>query len=655
MAFLAMAAVAAMAAARAWTGDDAFITFRVVEQLLAGHGPVFNTGERVQVFTHPLWLVLLTLWRAAGGPLFPGVMGLSVALFVAASGLLAWTFRDKPAAIVACAGLVFFSRTVVDFASGGLETPLSFLLLAAAVHALRTDRPRLAIAWLCLLPLNRLDLLPWAAVFAWTAAAPGARSRIGAMAWLVAPALAWVVFSTIYYGAPLPNTANAKLAEPLAARLDPGLGYVVASLAVDPGSLALMLMGFIVGFGGWKRGGLDGRIAAASLAAATVACAYAVWCGGDFMLGRFLLPALWAAMVAVPAGFPRAAEDAKSLGYCALTFGTLAVLVALNGSTTTQLWLGLEADSPRRNVFRVGAVDERRNYIPWFGAFSREPVPRHADEPVTSEPRLIVGLGWESFFGKLDQAYVDQFALADPLLARIAPVGQARPGHAYRPYPGEFWRWRDPTHAFGDVRLDALASDLRLAHRHDSIWSAHRWQAIARLLTTGPVGLDALRVREGTSEIDFDVQPWRLYRPDADAPSYEVWLRLYDEAAFDPPVRFPAALDAACKPYAVPGAIDASNTIEVRGRETLRLRCPRAYVDAAPIAMRIGAPSRDASGQVRFDDIVGLTRPRLWWLDAVPLWLTQGWRERPRPALAQAVVLAFAALAFAWRCRRVRL
>ena len=43
----------------AWVTEDAFITFRVIENLLNGYGPRWNIDERVQVFTHPLWMFLL--------------------------------------------------------------------------------------------------------------------------------------------------------------------------------------------------------------------------------------------------------------------------------------------------------------------------------------------------------------------------------------------------------------------------------------------------------------------------------------------------------------------------------------------------------------------------------------------------------------------
>ncbi|EMO03780.1 hypothetical protein LEP1GSC116_0769, partial [Leptospira interrogans serovar Icterohaemorrhagiae str. Verdun HP] len=39
--------------------DDSFITFRVVDNFLNGYGLRWNPLERVQVYTHPLWLFLL--------------------------------------------------------------------------------------------------------------------------------------------------------------------------------------------------------------------------------------------------------------------------------------------------------------------------------------------------------------------------------------------------------------------------------------------------------------------------------------------------------------------------------------------------------------------------------------------------------------------
>ena len=49
-----------------WVCDDAFITFRYVQNLLGGNGLVYNVGERVEGYTHFLWLLLVALFRWMG-------------------------------------------------------------------------------------------------------------------------------------------------------------------------------------------------------------------------------------------------------------------------------------------------------------------------------------------------------------------------------------------------------------------------------------------------------------------------------------------------------------------------------------------------------------------------------------------------------------
>ena len=45
----------------AWYCDDAFITWRTVDNFVNGHGLTWNVAERVQTYTHPLWMMLLTV------------------------------------------------------------------------------------------------------------------------------------------------------------------------------------------------------------------------------------------------------------------------------------------------------------------------------------------------------------------------------------------------------------------------------------------------------------------------------------------------------------------------------------------------------------------------------------------------------------------
>jgi arabinofuranosyltransferase len=41
--------------------EDGFIYLRVVQQIRAGNGPVFNQGERVEAFTGALWVAVLSI------------------------------------------------------------------------------------------------------------------------------------------------------------------------------------------------------------------------------------------------------------------------------------------------------------------------------------------------------------------------------------------------------------------------------------------------------------------------------------------------------------------------------------------------------------------------------------------------------------------
>src|SRR5262245_5210892 len=65
---------------RRWVSEDAFIDFRVIEHLVAGHGPVFNLGERVEAYTNPLWVALLTLVHGSGLTLSRSVVWLGLGL-----------------------------------------------------------------------------------------------------------------------------------------------------------------------------------------------------------------------------------------------------------------------------------------------------------------------------------------------------------------------------------------------------------------------------------------------------------------------------------------------------------------------------------------------------------------------------------------------
>ena len=56
-----------------WITDDALITFRYVDNLIAGDGLVYNPGERLEAFSSPLFVLLLAPLALVGADLFVSV------------------------------------------------------------------------------------------------------------------------------------------------------------------------------------------------------------------------------------------------------------------------------------------------------------------------------------------------------------------------------------------------------------------------------------------------------------------------------------------------------------------------------------------------------------------------------------------------------
>jgi len=46
----------------AWLADDAYITFRTVDNFVNGYGLTWNTDERVETYSNPLWMFLVAVF-----------------------------------------------------------------------------------------------------------------------------------------------------------------------------------------------------------------------------------------------------------------------------------------------------------------------------------------------------------------------------------------------------------------------------------------------------------------------------------------------------------------------------------------------------------------------------------------------------------------
>ncbi len=477
----------------AWIGDDAAITFRSVENLVNGHGPVWNVGERVQSFTHPLWMLILSGTRLLTGELFISTLALSILIGTAGYHLLVQRIARSSAEALFAAMVLLFSRAFVDYSTSGLESVLShFLLLLFLLRHMRAEEgdslfPCALLAGL--LVTNRMDTLLL------VAPALGLRflrkpSRQGFAQLLLgfSPFFAWEAFSLIYYGALVPNTALAKLnlGLPHTELFWQGLRYALDCLRSDPITLVVALFGLCAPFMGEDRRRWW-PIALGSL----LYLLYVLRIGGDFMAGRmFTLPLLVGVVLIVRClrfeGFSRGGLAGGAILFLAWIAPVLPPQTGEGYGLTTTLDV----------AHTHGIVDERAQYYPSTGLLSRARevgIPQHRwviqglearDAKAQVVTRMTVG-----FFGYFagDQVHIlDELALCDPLLARIPrmpPGYEWRIGHYKRSIPpGYLESLTSGTNQIEDQDLARYYDKLQLLTRAD-LFQAERWKEIWNFLT----------------------------------------------------------------------------------------------------------------------------------------------------------------------------
>ncbi len=328
----------AFAIKRRWMDDDGFINLRVVQNLLAGRGPVYNVGERVEVGTSPLWIALLALLgmlriRLEYLAVYLGIAGAVGGVIAGIKGSVDIDRRPRddswstvaPHTLTIPVGALTLAvlPPCWEYASSGLETGLtfawlgiSFALLVAATDARATRRRLLLTALvLGLGPLVRPEaalysaamLVPLALRERRTVAGDlvGGRQRVLFIAALAAVALAlpvaYQIFRMGYYGALAPNTSIAK--ESTLVYWKQGICYATNffgryrlgwPLLLAAGFLFLRLRDLL------QR---QQRALAAALVllalAATIHALYIVRVGGDYMHARMFLPVMFAALLPV--------------------------------------------------------------------------------------------------------------------------------------------------------------------------------------------------------------------------------------------------------------------------------------------------------------------------------------------------------------------
>lgn len=418
---------------RAWMGDDSFITLRTVDNFVNGDGLVYNLSERVQAYTHPLWMFLLSgFYFFTHEPYFT-----TLAISVVCSSLAVWILSSKVAhskwAAILGVAMLALSNSFVDYSTSGLENPLTFLLLAIffAIYFRWEINPRTIFALSFVASLagfNRLDTMLiyfFPLFFLWLTHKDRIKSLFMGIAGQL-PLIFWLLFSFIYYGFPFPNTYYAKLGTGLPASdlLRQGLSYYLNSLEKDPITLLVIFLAITIGLRfiwvkNWKFVSLSSGIITYAL--------YILKIGGDFMSGRFFSSLLFVAVILLTQFDLDNLKDT----YRYLTLGII-ILVGISAPMPT--YQISNENVPTIDIRKI--ADERLFYSPSTGLINQnihKEVPFHNFRRIgeqfsllaTSDEQTIFfvpAIGMKGFYAGADAYVADQYGLVDPLRARLPMI-----------------------------------------------------------------------------------------------------------------------------------------------------------------------------------------------------------------------------------------
>jgi arabinofuranosyltransferase len=389
---------------RRWIADDGLIVLRTIRNLLAGNGPVFNAGERVESNTSTAWTYLVYVGSLLGGPLRLEYVALALSLIFSVAGVAMamlgtarlWAPRlaGNPAVFLPAGALVYIAIPPArDFATSGLENGLVtawlgglWWMMVRWAQGRQSTAAGLAalafVAGLSVLVRPELALIGGVALLMMVIAERGwARRGLIVLAGGLLP-VGYQIFRMGYYALVVPQTALAKDAS--GSKWGQGLTYLHNLTGpyalLFPAVLVIALVAvLLVGRAPARRPGEVRRTPRIQSPAAVVAfmvlsgvlqALYWIRQGGDFMHGRVLLAPLFCLLIPVavvpvilpagfrfsdlPNGFPRE-KNYRLVG------AALALWLALVGWA---LWAansqGMGRDATR--VTYSGIVDERKFY-----------------------------------------------------------------------------------------------------------------------------------------------------------------------------------------------------------------------------------------------------------------------------------------------------
>ncbi|UCD62939.1 MAG: hypothetical protein JSW34_09270 [Candidatus Zixiibacteriota bacterium] len=470
----------------AWICDDAYITLRTVDNFIGGYGLTWNIAERVQSFTHPLWMLLLSVVYVVTREAYLTTIILSIGLSLIATLLLAYRLAVSAWSAVLAVMVLIVSKAFIDFSTSGLENPMTNLVLVLFfIVFLKSALTARSVFWMSLLTslgaLSRLDsLLLFLPILIYACWKLRSRKTLYALLLGLIPLALWEMFSLIYYGFPFPNTAYAKLNTSIAAwdLIRQGVLYIASSFEKSPVVPLTMILALLAGFASRSP-----RLIAAGIGILLYA-AYVVKVGGDFMTGRFLVAPFFVSVIIL--------SQVRTAGLHKVVAGFLLVLGA--AWPFSPLFSGSDIGTGEAaKYWNRGIGDERAAAFRHTGLLNGPdgtPISEHPWAIEGSMARLAedtvvvrAGIGIYGYYAGPHVFILDKHALSDPLLARLPVLTPKRwrPGHFTRLIPeGYLETLEGGENLIADRDLAVFYERLALITRGD-LFSVRRFKDIVKM------------------------------------------------------------------------------------------------------------------------------------------------------------------------------
>lgn len=484
----------------AWNCDDAYHGFVTVRNILNGDGFVYNIGERVNVCTCPLFVLILVgftfIIREPSIAAFILCTIFSVAAFYIVISKICKTIWQ----IVFVFFAMVTSYCFMSFTTSGLENSLLFLELACFVIVYsRNDeynfKKLILLAFIDALVLfTRTDVgfmlfIPTAYVFLFKRKCSIIKMFGAGMIGLM-PYMMWELFSAFYFGSWFPNPFYVKVGTsiPLNEYITHGIQYLLITIIYDS---VLIIPIFVVIVALLLNKKVSFKIFAIGM---LMKFCWVIYMGGDFMVGRHFTDSFFVAIIWIIVMINQSIENAsnmhtkeKRLRFTA--YVTLIVCVALSINHRTNIAKSFvfpqKADQ---------AGEEKDYYYPTLGLLPRLigyisqgidttdytwPLGQEVQEAIdrgdkgiinTWAPGVIVYKTNEKIF------WVDDLALGDAFLSKFPSIRTTpwRVGHTVREVPAGY----SESLRYGDNRLEdpdlREYYDMYLEVTRGKLWSVKR-------------------------------------------------------------------------------------------------------------------------------------------------------------------------------------